>query len=348
MDWDIIYGPMLIGVFFNCILFGIMVMQTFIYYQTFKGDRAWIRLFIFYLIVAETVNTGCDMYLIYQPLVQEFGTSAAGTYFPMMLAASPIVTVCVSTPVQIFTAWRITIVTQRKVAAIIICTFSLLSFAAALWTGIQVVTLKLISRKLELEFIITGVTWLILSALADLIITATLVFSLLTRKKSRYTSSFLNLSIDRIIRLAIQTGLVTFLFSLADALLSIFTPKTSVNFVWDFSISKLYTNALLSTLNARVGWNNLNTAGDRDPDNVLFGDPTTGVAPQPVRHFPSSAGARRRFETTTIASDVTASSHELGFPVCKPEIAINVTKHVISDYSSDVHDSEVHDLVQQA
>jgi len=321
-------------------------MQAFIYYQTYKNDRTWIRLFVFYLIIAETVNTGCDMYLIYQPLVREFGTSAAVTYFPIMLAASPIITVCVSTPVQIFTAWRITVVTQKKPAAAIICLLSLLSFATAFWTGIQVITFKLISRKLEFEFILPGVIWLIATALADLIITATLVFSLSKRRNSRYTSSFLNISIDRIIRLTIQTGLITFLFALADALLSIFTPTTAVNFVWDFSISKLYTNALLSTLNARVGWNNLNT-GNRDPENVLFGYPETHVVSQPVQNFLSSAGARRRYNTTVAASDPAVNSHELQFPSFKADVNIDVTKHVVSDYSSDNQDSEVHDITQQ-
>ncbi|TFY62796.1 hypothetical protein EVJ58_g3644 [Rhodofomes roseus] len=65
---DLIFGPMLVGVFFNCILFGVMVMQTY------SKDITWIRYFVIYLFIVETVNTACDMYLIYQPLVQEFGT----------------------------------------------------------------------------------------------------------------------------------------------------------------------------------------------------------------------------------------------------------------------------------
>lgn len=47
----------------------------------------------------------------------------------------------------------------------------------------------------------------------------------------------------------------------------------SSNFVWDFALSKLYTNSLLSTLNARVGWNNVNGV-ENDTNNVLFGSET--------------------------------------------------------------------------
>lgn len=49
-------------------------------------------------------------------------------------------------------------------------------------------------------------------------------------------------------------------------------PWPNSNFVWDFALSKLYTNALISTLNARAGWGNLTDRGYGP--NVLFGDET--------------------------------------------------------------------------
>ena len=46
----------------------------------------------------------------------------------------------------------------------------------------------------------------------------------------------------------------------------------SSNFIWDLSLSKLYTNALLSTLNARKGLNNTSICPTTfTNDNVLFG-----------------------------------------------------------------------------
>lgn len=42
------------------------------------------------------------------------------------------------------------------------------------------------------------------------------------------------------------------------------------NFVWGFALSKLYSNWLLSTLNARGGWKVTSTI----QDNVLFGNGT--------------------------------------------------------------------------
>jgi hypothetical protein len=47
-------------------------------------------------------------------------------------------------------------------------------------------------------------------------------------------------------------------------------PVICRNFVWDFALSKLYTNALMSTLNARTVWGGLINGGTVPP-NVLFG-----------------------------------------------------------------------------
>lgn len=44
------------------------------------------------------------------------------------------------------------------------------------------------------------------------------------------------------------------------------------NYIWDFSLSKLYTNTILSSLNARGGWKAASTVRD----NVLFGQGTGG------------------------------------------------------------------------
>lgn len=66
------------------------------------------------------------------------------------------------------------------------------------------------------------------------------------------------------------------------------------NFIWDFALSKLYTNALLSTLNARVGWNKAVNANTQH--NVLFGNETGGL----------TRGTSREVRTI-------AASHHLSF-----------------------------------
>ncbi|KAF9254156.1 hypothetical protein L218DRAFT_588446 [Marasmius fiardii PR-910] len=266
---DDVYGAMLVGVFLNCILFGIMVMQAFIYYQTYPSDRKWLKIFVAYLLLVETANTACNMYLIYEPLIQRFGQIEALLLFPKMLSAAALIPVMISTPVQMFMAWRIKVITGTYSMGIVICFFSLISMAGAITVAANVVILKTFAMKNTFRFNLPGVMWFVASAIADVLITVALVFTLNRRRTglSRTTSA-----INRIIRLTIQTGLVTMVFALLDLFLFTLSPKTAVSFVFDFCISKLYTNALLSSLNARAGWNHLNNGDD---DNVLFGDTST-------------------------------------------------------------------------
>jgi hypothetical protein len=320
---DLVYGPMLVGVLLNCILFGVMVMQTFIYYQTYTKDKTWIRWFIGYLFVVEVLNTCCDIYLIYQPLVQEFGSVAAVTYFPMMLAATPIITVSVSTPVQIFTAWRISVVSQSKKIAAIICILAVISYVGGLWVTVQVVTFKLYARKGSFIFTLPGIIWFVASAFADMIITGTLVFSLSTRKTGHSNT---DLSVNRIIRLTIQTGFITMLFAIADLLLFTLSPKTAVSFVWDFPLSKLYTNALLSTLNARAGWNNLST-NEQDQGSILFRNDTNLYTTQPTKSFHNATGTRNDITLDT-SLDTAADTADLQPIKFRRHLSASVDKDV--------------------
>jgi len=116
------------------------------------------------------------------------------------------------------------------------------------------------------EFLPEVITWLASSALCDVIITICLVYSLYRRKAGSAAEDHIN----RIIRLTMQTGTLTTVFALTDVFISVFVMSGSLNFIWDFPLSKLYTNSLISSLNARAGWQNL--SGDRHPPNALFQD----------------------------------------------------------------------------
>ncbi|KIY43982.1 hypothetical protein FISHEDRAFT_77902 [Fistulina hepatica ATCC 64428] len=260
-----LYGPMLIGVFFNMILYGVLLVQLLLYYQSskVKKDAAWIRLFLVYLFVAETTNTALSMYIMYEPLVILHDNPAATTYFPTLLPAQPILSVFIAAPVQMFYGWRINKITKNKYITLFICCMSLVEMAGGTWLGYTVVHVQLFSKKPELHW--PAILWLLPSAISDVFITAALVYNL-ARRKSGFVAT--DTTIDHIIRLTVQTGMLTSVFAILDIVSFLVLPKMTLNFVWDFALSKLYTNALLSSLNARVGWGRaMNTHTAR---NVLF------------------------------------------------------------------------------
>ncbi|KAF8522549.1 hypothetical protein JB92DRAFT_2887901 [Gautieria morchelliformis] len=264
---QLLFGPMLVGTFFSTILYGVVVVQAFIYYQTYKRDATWIRYFILYLVICETLATGFDIGMMYEPLVLRYATPRATTILPIMLVADPIMTVFISTPVQLFIGWRIKTLNGSRLLPAIICVFALSALAGGISTTVAAAIFHEFAKVHQYDGAV--ITWLASSAAADICITGCLVWSLHKRRTGySATDDILN----KLIRLTLQTGAITALSATLDVVLFLAAPDTTLNFIWNFSLSKLYTNSLLSTLNARAGWNNL--AGDqvhRD-NNILFGD----------------------------------------------------------------------------
>lgn len=314
---QLLFGPMLVGAFLNAILYGVMLVQTVIYYQTYKKDSTWMRNFVMFLFVAETLNTGFDLGILYEPLILKYGTPAATTFLPLLLPTDPLLTVIISTPIQIFIAHRIKIISRATWLAAVICALAIVSLGGGVWLSVTVVHVRRYARKPDLHW--PALVWLLASAIADVTITVSLAFNL-ARRKTGFSGT--DDAINRIIRLTIQTGFITAVFATLDVVCFLALPHTTINFIWDFALSKLYTNALLSTLNARSGWNTLaNGAGH----NVLFGD----NSPAPVQ-FPTYSTANFRisptvatgtFELETALPNASKGRHDL-------EQGISVTKEV--------------------
>ncbi|KAJ3903778.1 hypothetical protein F5879DRAFT_1035242 [Lentinula edodes] len=153
--------------------------------------------------------------------------------------------------------WEIKVLTQ----------ISLCKSQPLLATADVVIAVTIINEFANLhQFDGSVITWLASFAVTDILITVTLVW-ILWKKRTNIRAT--DDAVSRIIRLTVQTGAITAFSAILDVILFLAIPNTTVNFVWDFALSKLYTNALISILNARAGWNNLN--GQPMPGNsILF------------------------------------------------------------------------------
>ncbi|KAJ7057566.1 hypothetical protein C8F01DRAFT_319612, partial [Mycena amicta] len=246
-DVRLLFGPFLIGLLFNAILYGVVVVQFFIYYDRYKGDRRWLRYLMMYLLLAETINTAFDTSLVYEPLVARWGQTEALQITPLFLRPDAAVTVAISTPVQLFMAWRLRALTKQSIFPAIISLLALVSLAGGLTVTIKTSLKPDYSSMPGFHPFVT--TWLVASAACDVVLSAALIYSLRVRKTGvgatdRY--------VDRIIRVTIQTGSITAITALLDVFVFLFAPpNTTLQFIWDFPLSKLYTNAVLSSVNSR-------------------------------------------------------------------------------------------------
>ncbi|KAJ7588273.1 hypothetical protein C8J56DRAFT_941257, partial [Mycena floridula] len=249
-----IYGPILAGVFFSTVLYGNCI-QMFRYHETSsKRDSIWTRGLVLCLFLCVTLKTAFNMVAIYQPLIQQFDIDLGQLHPQLPICKLGRTLGIISTPVQLLMAWRIMVVTETRLWTCIIVPVAMLSLGASMWTTIELSLKPTFSQFAEVRA--APITALVSSAIADLIITGVLVYSLHVRKSGYNTS--LDTYVNRIICLTIQTGALTTIFALSDALVLVVLKVFS--FAWDLSLSNLYISTILSSLNARDSWTNRGTA----------------------------------------------------------------------------------------
>ncbi|THU99480.1 hypothetical protein K435DRAFT_855666 [Dendrothele bispora CBS 962.96] len=250
MTAERMFGPLMVGVFFNAILFGVLAVQAHVYLNWNRSGERWTRYLVIILLVLEALDTGIHFAIVYQGLFKNFGQTS---FDIPLLAANPVLISSISTLVQINYAWRIRILTKSNVLAGFISILALISFASSICGTVFTILHSNWADGFDKSLFSSLVAWLTTSAICDVAIAIVMVFFLTTQKKDSMpvTKSVVN----KIIIVTIQTGVLTSVAAVADILTFTLIKGATFQFIWDFSISKLYTNSLLSTLNAREEWN---------------------------------------------------------------------------------------------
>lgn len=245
---EIAHGPMLIGTVLNILLYGISVTQTYMYYSSGARDKMWIKAFVYILFLADTVQVIFTIVYVYISTIIHFGDFEYLQTGDWIFATDPAITGIIGGCVQAFFAWRVKVLTGSWVLYLIISFCSAASFLMGIATAIAI---GIVPEYVEFQkFKVVVIIWLVSAVSADIMITSILVFHLKNHK-----TGFSNTDnhIDRIIRMTVQTGLLTAVWALVDLLVYLLD-NTGTHLIFNFPLSKLYTNSLMSSLNARSGW----------------------------------------------------------------------------------------------
>ncbi|KAJ7243818.1 hypothetical protein B0H12DRAFT_1221072, partial [Mycena haematopus] len=228
------YGPMLIGVFLNMILYGVMLGQVLNYFQMYKGDPLWMHLFVWYLSLVGTANTVLDMHLMYEPLIKGYGKfpSFPFTIRPLIVVQKTDENSPSLEPLFVvrlpFVCPTETLPHPPKGPALnahpnilrmahpqahqvdldprLITLLAIASFGGGVWTTTMIHILRVFAKKPLLHH--PALVWFLTSCVADVLITVSLVWTL-TRKKTGFSTT--DSVLDKIIRATIQTGMITIL-----------------------------------------------------------------------------------------------------------------------------------------
>ncbi|KAL1668758.1 hypothetical protein GGF50DRAFT_110965 [Schizophyllum commune] len=235
------HGPVLMGTFLNVLLY--------LYWNVYKRkDPLYLRLLVLFLFLADTAHTAFTMAYMYIALIVHYDDPPYLQHTTWVFATEPALVGIIGGSVQLFFSWRVRMLTGNVFLAGIIAACALTACLSGIGTAISCMMISVFS-ELHRSLPVVGV-WFGSASLADILVAGSLV-NYLRRHRTGIRST--DTQVDRIIRLTVQTGVITSLWGLMHMLLYLLEHK-GWHLMFNFSLAKIYTNSLMSSLNSRQGW----------------------------------------------------------------------------------------------
>ncbi|KDR71101.1 hypothetical protein GALMADRAFT_805231 [Galerina marginata CBS 339.88] len=245
-----ILGAVEVATFLSLILYGVSLSQVYTYFRRSGGDRASLKMMVVFLLFLETFHSFTAAMAVYYDTVTRWKTAQANSY---PISTNVLLETLITLLVQCFFSLRVYRLSKRLSVGIACCALALLRFISGIAISVE--------NFLDVPKVPNGIeqierfSWVITAGLAcgsaaDILIAIFMTYYL------RKLASPANLDsttevINRLVRFALQTGLITSMTSLA--VIGCF--QAMPNLVW-FSLyillAKLYSNSLLVSLNART------------------------------------------------------------------------------------------------
>ncbi|KAF9468356.1 hypothetical protein BDZ94DRAFT_782352 [Collybia nuda] len=241
-------GPILLGNLFGYGLYGILVVQLFIYYHGYPKDSVYLKGTVYFTFFVDTLITVFATIGAWDELAAGWGDLSTLTPVAWPIAAIPLLSGLVASVVHFFFAWRIWKLTRFRILPLCICTVSLLAFIMAGYAGVRSRLLGVLHLNDQKPFVIV---WLGGSTFVDIVITISMV-TLLFRAKKSTTFQTTHSGISKLITVTIETGMATAIGALVELILFVVFPMNNLHFIVFLVLAKLYSNTLLATLNSRA------------------------------------------------------------------------------------------------
>ncbi|KAK0202265.1 hypothetical protein DFS33DRAFT_1386560 [Desarmillaria ectypa] len=244
-------GPLVLGYMWGYGLFGVLTVQMYIYYIHFNSQDNWkMRLYVWFIFLLEFIFTTFTTIAAWNQYGPGWGDVNSIILIDWSWEPLPPLNGTISAMVQTFYVWRIYNLTKNiwiplfiEVVAIVQCVFAWYFGISVSVQGLHVEKLKGLSAEIS--------TWLAGSAACDVMITSAIVF-VLYRANSRSNFSQTTSAVTKIIRFTVETGLLTSAAAIAELVLWLTQSEYNIHFIGFLVLGRLYSNALVATLNSRA------------------------------------------------------------------------------------------------
>ncbi|GJE98656.1 hypothetical protein PsYK624_148910 [Phanerochaete sordida] len=259
-DMAPIAGPLLLGYLFNWGLYGVLSVQVYLYHISFPNDGRIAKALVYSVFLIETAQTILVTHDAFNAYAKGFGNLVALGSAQMEWLAVPIFSGIVSATVQMYYAYRVSLLSGSRVLGLAICVIALLQGASAIAQGAQAFIIGNFADLATKAFASCAI-WLAGSAACDVIIAACMTF-LLLKKDTKIPAT--HAIVTKLVRLIVETGMLTALAATIDLILFLAFPHNSYHGCVALTLAKLYSNSLLVLFNSRmriVGGRNASSVG---------------------------------------------------------------------------------------
>ncbi|KAI6009315.1 hypothetical protein EDC04DRAFT_858620 [Pisolithus marmoratus] len=244
--YDETLGTLLVGIFFNTYLYGVVSYQFAAYYQANFNDRLPVKCMVLFLFLLDTFHSIAVIYMAWLYTVTNYANPAVLQYAPWPYNFTPIGTAFAAFVTHIFLGDRIYRLTHSKVLFGIVIAMALPTFVLGFVCGVEAWIIKLIVDMPRIDNLATA--WLAMQMSVDIFITGTLSI-VLSRTRTGWPAT--DSVVRRLIRGAIQTGLFASIFSLGDLITFLVLPYTNLYGMFAIPVGRIYSNTLMDTLLVR-------------------------------------------------------------------------------------------------
>lgn len=252
-------GPPLVGIILNWWLFGILIMQYFLYCMNVAHrDHKFLRTIVHLLFLLDLVQTIMTMVDAFDWFVYSFGNANMLVNFEIAAIDSPFLDGIIAFIVQVVYCWRVRVLSGWRIVPGII---AFLAFAG----GINGVVLGIIDRVIKTAtnfkpgYLTPAMIWLWCSAATDLLIASSMTYLLLKLRSERTNSNVLAV-LRRLVVLTLETNLLTTTVAIAAAIVLLIKPIglpfTNIHLACGYVLGKLYSNSFMVLLNQRAYYEN--------------------------------------------------------------------------------------------
>ncbi|KAF9065542.1 hypothetical protein BDP27DRAFT_1404776 [Rhodocollybia butyracea] len=254
---DSTYGVWLVALWLATILYGVGLLQTWLYFHWYSNDHWGVKLTVVFLVVTETVQISALFGATYQAFVNGFGDDGLIRLVHNSIEALQVELISGKTQllagflsafiVQMYFAWVIFLLnSKQKAATLLIMALALTQLGAGLNQGVITTILGSLRQIEDIK------TVFVVQSAASLACDAVITLSLcLILRNNRTGMESTNTLIQKLMVNAINRGALTTLAAALEIILFLAVPGTFYFVLFLMTTSKLYMNSMLATLNTR-------------------------------------------------------------------------------------------------